>query len=339
MNTHLDFLKKTISGDHFTSDQMYKLCKLFITAPQAQQAAILSLLSSRKETADELTGALKFFLEQSTKFNYPNDNLIDMVGTGGDGLKTFNISTAASLVVASCEVTVTKHGGRSTTSLSGSADVLESLGIPLYDNVNQINLSLKQNNYAILWCPLFNPIFKSLGTLRKELGIPTMLNILGPIANPMRPTRQVIGVYRKDLVYKVAQVLKHSGSTHSIVVHSHDGLDELSISAPTHIAELKNGTISEYEITPEDLGLKRSNLSEVIGGSPSDNAKIIIDIFSSRQTGAPLDIVLLNAAAGLVVADRVPNLHEGITLAKQAIQSGKTLQLLHNLNSVHNISQ
>jgi len=332
MNKLVDFLKQLVAGVQFTPEQMYELCSTLAMAPQSQQAATLALLSARRETVDELTGALKYFLDQSTKFDYTQD-VIEVVGTGGDGLKTFNISTAASLVVASCGLKVAKHGGRAATSISGSMDALEALHIPLYDNVKQIKESLDQYNYVAIWAPLFNPFMKSLAPLRRELGIPTMLNILGPIANPLRPKRQVIGVNRRDLMYKIAQVLQRSGSTHSIIVHGQDGLDELSISAPTYVAELKNNTISEYEVKPEDFGLKRAPLNEIVGGTPTENAKIIKDIFASRQTGAPLDIVLLNAAAGLVVGERASNFQEGVAIAREAIQSGRTLELLNNLNS------
>lgn len=332
MNKLLNFLQQLIAGAHFTSQEMYEFFGLLTTAPQSQQAAILTLFSTRGETAEELIGALKYVLDQATKFNYPGD-VIEIVGTGGDKLKTFNISTAASLVIASCGIKVAKHGGRSATSPSGSMDVLEALGIPFYDNVNDIYHSLDQHNYAILLAPLFNPIFKLFGPLRKELGIPTMFNVLGPIANPLRPKKQVVGVYRKDLMHKVAHVLKKLGSIHSIFVHSHEGLDELSISAPTYITELKNGTISEYEITPEAVGLKRSSLKEIIGGNSKENAKMILDIFSGQLQGAPLDIVLLNAAAGLLVAEHVSSFKEGIIVAREAIQSHKTLQLLHNITA------
>lgn len=330
MNKIIDFLKQLVSGVPFTSEQMYELFALLTVAPKSQQVAILSVLASRGETVDELTGALRYFLEQAVPFNYPKE-VIEIVGTGGDALKTFNISTAASLVIASCGIKVAKHGGRASTSASGGMDLLEALHIPLYDNVDQIYHSLNEHNYAALWGPLFNPILKSLAPLRKELGIPTMLNILGPIANPMRPKRQVVGVYRKDLVLKLAQVLQRSGSIHAIVVHSHDGLDELSISAPTYVAELKNDSISQYEVSPEVVGLKRGFLHEIIGGSPKENAKIIMDIFSGKQMGAPLDIVLFNAAAGLLVSDRVASLSDGVLLAREAVQSGKTLQLIHNI--------
>lgn len=330
MNKLLDFLNQLIAGVHFSSEQMYEFCELLVTAPQTQQAAILALFSARGETAEELTGALKYLLEQATKFNYP-DEVIEIVGTGGDKLKTFNISTAASLVIASCGVKVARHGGRSATSAAGSMDVLEALGIPLYDNVNDIYRSLDQHNYAVLSAPLFNPIFKLIGPLRRELGIPTMFNVLGPIANPMRPKKQVIGVYRKDLMHKLAEVLQKSGSIHSMILHSHEGLDELSVSAPTYITELKNGTISEYEITPKAVGLKKSSIKEIVGGNAKENAKIILEIFSGQKKGAPLDIVLLNAAAGLVVAEHVSDLSEGVVVAREAIQSGKTLQLLHNI--------
>lgn len=325
-----DFLQSLISGVNFTSEQMYEFCQLFVTAPQTQQAAILALFSAKGETTEELTGALHYLLEHATKFHYPQD-AIDIVGTGGGNVKTFNISTAASLVVASCGVKVAKHGGRSATSTSGSLDVLEALRIPLYNNVNDIYRSLDQYNYAILGAQLFNPIFKLLAPVRKELGTPTLFNILGPIANPMRPKKQVIGVYSKDLMHKLIQVLQAFGSTHTMIVHSHDGLDELSVSAPTYIIELKNGKISDYIITPESVGLKKSSLEEILDGNAQENANIILEIFSGQKQGAPLDVVLLNAAAGLVVSGYVDSLSEGISVAREAIQSGKTLKLLHNI--------
>jgi len=330
MNEITKFLKDLVAGTHFTKEQMYTFCQLFANAPSTQQAAILALFSSKGETVEELVGALKYLLEQAVKFNYPFD-VVDIVGTGGDGLKTFNISTAASLVIASCAVKVAKHGGRSVTSSSGSVDVLEELHIPVYNNVDDICSSLDKYNYAILLAPLFNNFFKMLGPLRKELGIATILNILGPIANPMRPKRQVIGVYRKDLVYAIAQVLQNTGSIHAMVVHSDDGLDEFSISAPTYVAELKEGIIYEYEVTPEAVGLKRASLKEIEGGDPKDNAKIILQIFSAQQRGAPLDVVLFNAAAGLVVSGKVANLKEGVIMAKEAITSGKTLGLFEEI--------
>lgn len=336
MNKALDFLKQLISGAHFTSQQMYECCELLIRAPQAQQAAILALISAKGETVEELTGALRYLFEQATKFHYPED-VIDIVGTGGDRLKTFNISTAAGLVVASCGVKIARYSGRSVTSAAGSIDTLEALHIPIYDNVESICRSLDQYNYAILPAPLFNPVFKSFSPLRKELGIPTMFNILGPLSNPLHPKKQVIGVYRKDLMRKVAQVLQQFGSTHCMIVHGHEGLDELSISAPTYITELKNGIISEYEITPEAVGLKRASLEEILGGDAKENAKIIWDIFSGQKLGALLDIVLLNAAAGLVVAERASSLQEGIALAREAIQSGKTLKLLQTITNTEKL--
>lgn len=330
MSEIIKFLKDLVANAQFTREQMYDFCKLFANAPATQQSAILALFSSRGETIEELIGALRYLLEQAKEFNYPNE-IIDIVGTGGDGAKTFNISTAASIVIASCGIKVAKHGGRSVTSASGSVDVLEELRIPIYIETDQICSSLDRNNFAILLAPVFNPFFKSFGTLRKELGIPTLLNILGPIANPMRPERQVIGVYRKDLVNKIAQVLQQTGSKHAMVVYSLDGLDELSISAPTYIAELKEGTIYEYQITPEVVGLKRASVKEIEGGSPKENAKIIIEILSGEQTGAPLDVVIMNAAAGLVVGGCVDNLIEGINVAREVIISGQALKLFKEI--------
>lgn len=306
----------------------------FEHATDVQKGALLAIMSTRQESVEELASASKYLLKRSIKM-HSNQNCIDIVGTGGDGLKTFNISTAASFVIASCGVKVAKHGGRSVSSISGSADVLEELGIPFYEIEESINQSLNKNNYVYLWAPLFNPFLKALAPLRQELGIPTLLNIVGPLINPMRPRRQVVGVYRADLVLKVAKVLQMLGSTNAMVVHSLEGLDELSVSSPTKIAHLENGNIFEYEITPEQVCLKNYPLKEIQGGDPKENAALIKDIFSNKRKGACLDVVLLNAAAGLIVAGCVSNFEEGIEMAKIAITSGATLNLLNQIAQVN----
>ncbi|PJD94115.1 MAG: anthranilate phosphoribosyltransferase [Legionella sp.] len=326
------YLDKLIAGNNLTRHESYTLFSQMATYPLSSQAEILNIFAKKKETAEELLGAMEALLEHSVSIDYPHE-VVDIVGTGGDGLKTFNISTAASLVVASCGVTVAKHGGRRVTSLSGSTDVLAALGVPMPQTANASITLLKTQGYTYLWAPLFNPLLSAFGEVRKQLGIPTILNTLGPLLNPIRPKRQVLGVYSQHLVPTIAQVLKASGLDHALVVHSEDGLDELSMSAPTHIAELRNGFINQYRITPEEVGLKSAPLQDVIGGDSTENANIIRDLFSGKINDAKLDIVLLNSAAGLLVANQVATLKEGVELARSAIASGLTAAFLHTLQS------
>jgi len=325
-------IKKLLSQHNLCENESYVLFQNFKDASSAQQAAALALLTAKGVTISELKGALGYFLSQMAAIHYPYP-VIDIVGTGGDGLNTFNISTAASMVVASRGVLVAKHGGRASTSQSGSVDVVEHLGIPLYDDASKIIASLNKYHYAYLCGAFFNPLLKSLAPLRRSLGFQTLLNILSPMANPMRPSKLVIGVCRKDLVRKLAEVLVASGKQHAMIVHSEDGLDEFSVSSANHVAEFTSkGIISEYSITPEEVGLRRSPLNEVIGGTPAENAKIIRGIFKGDIKGAKLDIVLFNAASGFVVAGIAKDLAAGVILARDQIESGKVYALLKNLN-------
>lgn len=326
------YLETLMAGKNLTHHESYALFLQMATYPLLQQAEILRALAKKKETAEELLGAMQAMLEHSVSIDYPHD-VVDIVGTGGDGLKTFNISTAASLVVASCGVTVAKHGGRRVTSLSGSTDVLAALGVPMPQTSDASIALLKTQGYAYLWAPLFNPLLSAFGEVRKQLGIPTILNTLGPLINPIRPKRQVLGVYNQHLLPIIAQVLKASGLHHALVVHSEDGLDEFSMSAPTHVAELRHGLITEYKITPEEVGLKSAPLQNIVGGNSTENANIIRDLFSGKINDAKLDIVLLNSAAGLLVANQVATLKEGVELARSAIASGLTAAFLHTLQS------
>jgi len=326
------YLNTLMAGNDLRRDESYALFSQMPTYSLAQQTAILSLFVKKQETKDELLGALDALLEHSVPVDYPQE-VIDIVGTGGDGLGTFNISTAASLVIASCGVTVAKHGGRRVSSYAGSTDVLEALRVPLVQTPEACITHLETLGYAYLSAPLFNPLLRSFGELRKQLGIPTIFNTLGPLLNPLRPKRQVLGVYRRHLLPTVAQVLKASGLDHALVVHSDDGLDELSISAPSHVAELRHGLIREYIITPEDVGLKYAPLNDVVGGNSAENARIICDLFSGKITDAKLDIVLLNSAAGLLVAERVSTLKEGVEMARAVIASGCTAAFFHTLRT------
>jgi anthranilate phosphoribosyltransferase len=327
-------LQQIAQGQTLSSEQAYKALGILCSpeTPATQRAAFLAMLSLRQATAEELAGFLKYIKQQTIPITTHNTSpIVDIVGTGGDALKTFNISTAASLVVASAGIPVAKHGGRSVTSQAGSADVIQALGMPISDQPDIITQQLSRFNFAFLFAPFFNPLLKELSSLRKELRLRTFLNILAPLANPIAPIRQVIGLYTDSLLPVVMEALKLSGAEHALAVHSADGMDEISLTSPCKIAHLKQGKIKQYVITPEECGLARCQLGELVGGNAEENAQIIRDIFSGKELGAKYHIVLLNAAAGFMVADRATDFAEGIALAKHYIANGSTLALLNAL--------
>mgnify|MGYP003429547197 FL=1 len=326
------FDKKPLSAS-----QTYDMLSRLEQTTPVVQATILSLLAAKGESFEEILGARSFLIQQSSfdpnlSKHAPQDT-IDIVGTGGDGIGTFNISTAASLVIASCGVPVAKHGGRSSTSLAGSTDVMNALNIPIHSTATEVMQSLHHNQYTYIAGASFNPTLKAFSSLRKQLGFPTLFNILGPLLNPLPLKRQVIGVYRKELVPIVALVLQTLGSIHALVVHAEEGLDEFSISGPNYVAEVTPTEIREYTVFPQKLGFQSSNLQEIMGGTPDANASLIQSIFLNQIHGAKLDIVLLNAAAGLLVADKVTTLLDGVNIARAAIASGQTMALLRRLQT------
>lgn len=328
------FVQKLVDNQTFNKEMAYEAIKTLCLhdIPLSQGGAFLAILAMRGETAEELSGFLAFLLEHTQPLPIENTNeLIDIVGTGGDSLQTFNISTAASLVVASGGVTVAKHGGRSISSRSGSADVIEALGIPLLNSPIAIVKGLEHHRFAFLFAPYFNPVLMKQASLRRELGIRTFFNILAPLANPLRIKRQVIGLCSAHLFDTVMPALQNAGSLHAMAVHSLDGMDEISISAPTEISELKNGRVEKYLIKPQDHGFQTASLTDLQGGDAKDNAQIIVRIFNGTECGPKRDIVLLNAAAGFIVADKVSDFAEGIKLAAHCIDSGATLALLNTL--------
>ncbi len=329
-----DYLSLLTAGTDLSCSQSYAVMQNFLEYPYEQQCAFLALLSAKKESMEELFG-LQQALQEHTQPLHTRFDVVDMVGTGGDGIGSFNISTAASLLIASSGAYVAKHGGRSASSLSGSSDVLTELGIQTVQNQQQLNLELSQHHFSFILAPVFNPIFKQFATLRKSLQMPTAFNILGPLLNPLRPRRQVIGVYRSDLVAKIALILRELGSIHALVVHAEDGLDEFSVSSATQVAELKNGIIREYQITPQEVGLKLAPLESILGGTPAENAVIISELLTNQRQGPMLDILLFNAAAGLYVAGIAATIAEGITIARRLITTQKAGNLLASLQRSH----
>jgi anthranilate phosphoribosyltransferase len=258
----------------------------------------------------------------ATKISINKDIILDTCGTGGDNKGTFNISTAVAFVVSGSGVAVAKHGNRSVSSRSGSADILEALGININMEKNRIEKCLDEIGIAFLFAPNLHPAMKYAMPARREIGKRTMFNILGPLTNPAQATHQLGGVYDRQLVEILAGVLGNLGSAHALVVHGQDGLDEISTTSKTFISEEYKGKIKNYEVAPEDFGFKRVKLEDLAGGTAFDNANILLDILNGKP-GPESDIVLLNAAFAIYAADKVKSVKEGIELARQSINSKK----------------
>ncbi|MFH1369635.1 MAG: anthranilate phosphoribosyltransferase [Elusimicrobiota bacterium] len=312
-------------------------------ATEAQIASLITALRMKGETTEEITGFARIMRRFATPItvkaavdidrediNIDRETILDTCGTGGDGTSTFNVSTATAFVIAACGLTVAKHGNRSVSSSCGSADVLEALGVNLNVPPEKVEECLKTIGIGFLFAPSLHGAMKYAIGPRKQIGIRTVFNILGPLTNPAGATAQVLGVYSKELAEKMAGVLKNLGTKSAWVVHGNDGVDEISITGPTHVAELKNGNIKTFSVKPEDFGLKSAKLEDIKGGSAQQNAHIIREILSGKE-GPKRDIVLLNAAAGLYVGEKVKDLKKGIAAAAEALDYGnaaKKLELL-----------
>jgi len=303
-------------------------------ATPEQMGAFLMGLRMRGVTVTELTAGASIMRAKAKTVAAPAD-AIDIVGTGGDGAHTYNISTAAVLVVAGCGVTIAKHGNRAASSKSGTADALSILGLKLDIEPDAIERCIKEAGVGFMFAPAHHTAMKYVGPVRSELGIRTIFNLLGPLSNPAFVRRQTIGVFDKRWVEPFAEVLRNLGSEKAWVVHGSDGLDELTTTGPTFVAELDNGKIRTFEVTPEVAGLKRSTLADLRGGEPAYNAAAITRLLDG-EAGAYRDIVLLNSAAALIVAGRVSSLKEGVEMAAQAIDSGAAKKSLARLVAISN---
>ena len=291
--------------------------------------AYLSATADRKPTVDELVGAVTSMRHHMRSLSAP-DGAIDLCGTGGDGLGTLNISTAVSFVVAACGVPVAKHGNRSASSRSGAADVLEALGVKIDLAPEAAEKVLAQTGLVFLFAQTYHPAMKHVGAARTQIGRRTIFNLLGPLASPAKVSRQLVGVFSADWLVPYAQALKALGSTHAFIVHGRDGLDEVSISAPTQVAVLDAGIVTTREIAPEDAGLPRWPLAGIRGGDAAHNAAAMQRLFDG-EAGAYRDIVLLNASAALMVAGRAKDVKEGAGLAAQALDAGAAKARLNAL--------
>jgi anthranilate phosphoribosyltransferase len=299
-------------------------------ATPAQIAAYLMGLRQKGETVEEIVGSAKAMRARATKIRVSAPILVDTCGTGGDRAQTFNISTTAAFVVAGAGITVAKHGNRSISSKSGSADVLSALGVKIDLSTDRVAECIDEIGIGFLFAPLYHEAMKHCAGPRQEMGIRTLLNVLGPLTNPAGATHQVIGVYDAHLTDLLGQVLLQLGSQHCFVLHGLDGLDEMTLSDRTKVSEGKGGVVSSYFVAPEEFGLSRIARREFAGGTPEENAQITRDIREGRK-GARRDIVCLNAAPAMVAGQRAKTLQDGFRLAQRTIDSGAAADKLDRL--------
>ena len=295
------------------------------TATQAQMGGLLMALSMQGETIDEITAFAEVMREKGVKIK-PEREVIDIVGTGGDQVGTFNISTTSAFVVAAGGVPVAKHGNRSVSSRSGAADVLEKLGVEVALTAEQNEKVLNETGICFMFAPVYHSSMKYAAPVRKELGVRTVFNILGPLSNPAAATMQLLGVYDKELAGTMAEVLSNLGVTRGVAVCGEDGLDEITLTGETDVHEIRFGEITSYTITPEQFGLSRCPLADLIGGTPEENAQITMDILIGKETGAKRDVVLMNAGMALYLGIDGISLAEGVEKAKELIESGAALK-------------
>ncbi len=331
--TPQEALQRIIAHQEIMHDDMVSLMRQIMqgNVSPALIAAIISGLRVKRETVGEIAAAAQVMREFASKVDVSDHtHLVDTCGTGGDSLHTFNISTASAFVAAAAGARVAKHGGRSVSSKSGSADVLEVLGVNLNQTPLQVAQCINEIGVGFMFAPNYHAAMKHAAPVRRELGIKTLFNILGPLTNPANAKRQVLGVFNEDLVETLAHVLQRLGSEHVLSVHGSDGLDEITITGETRVGELRNGQVNVYTVRPEDFGLKTSSI-ETIQVTDSENAKTMLLSVLENTTGAARDIVLMNAGAAIYAAGIADTLAQGIQSALRAIESGAALKKLHDL--------
>jgi anthranilate phosphoribosyltransferase len=325
-------IQTLLNKQNLTADEMRAVMRQIMSgnATDAQIAGFLIALRCKGETIDEIAAAAEVMRELAGKVEVTGDHIIDTCGTGGDGANTFNISTACAFVVAAAGGKVAKHGNRSVSSSCGSADVLEAAGVNLNLSAEQVTECVNEIGVGFLFAPKHHGAMKYTIGPRKEMGVRTLFNLLGPLSNPAGAPNQLIGVFSKDWLEPLAQVLKKLGSRHVLVVNAEDGLDEISIASPSSIAELNNGIVTSYTVTPEQFGFKRSSLAELAVTDAQSSLKMIKSILNN-QAGPGLDIVALNAGAAIYAADITDSLAAGIAKALELIATGAALAKLNAL--------
>ena len=329
--TNTEALTRTIEHREIFHDEMLALTRRIMSGEMSpvMMAAFLVGLRVKKETIGEITAAAQVMREFSTKVEVADrKHLVDIVGTGGDGSHTFNISTCSMFVAAACGARVSKHGNRSVSSKSGSADVLEALGVPLSLTPQAISRCIADTGIGFMFAPNHHPAMKNVAPVRKELGVRTIFNILGPLTNPADAPNILMGVFHPDLVGIQVRALQRLGAEHALVVYGRDGMDEVSLGAATLVGEFKNGGISEYEIHPEDFGLTMASNRALRVETP-EQSKALMHAVLSNEAGPARDIVILNAGVALYAANVTTSMAHGVALAREAVANGKALEKLH----------
>ncbi len=330
---------KITNKENLTYEEAYEVLDEIMNdrASDVQKSAYLTALAMKGESIDEIAGSADAMRKNCVKLEHGKANVFEIVGTGGDKSNSFNISTTSSIVIAAGDVVVTKHGNRAFTSKCGSADVLEALGVNIMLEPAQSLKVLEKVGMCFLFAQKYHTSMKNVVHVRRELGIRTIFNILGPLSNPAFANMQLMGVFDKSLVEPLAQVLSKLGVKNAMVVHGQDGLDEISVSAKTIVCEVRNGEFKNYEINPEQFGYKLAGNNDILGGSPEDNANITKRIFDGEKS-AMHDAVCLNAGAAFYIAEKTATLEEGVRMAESLIDSGKAKDKLAALVEATNDS-
>ncbi|MGG6309581.1 anthranilate phosphoribosyltransferase [Paenibacillus macerans] len=323
---------RLIEGQNLGRDEARGMMQAIMNGEStpAQIGSLLTALRIKGETVEEITGFAEAMRGASSRIDTETRQLLDTCGTGGSGIHKINVSTTAAIVAASVSVRVAKHGNRSASGRSGSADVLEALGVNIHLDASQAKRCLDDIGICFMFAQLYHPSMKHAAGPRKELGIRTVFNMLGPLTNPAGADRQVLGIYDGGKTATIAEVLRELGSRRALVVSSREGLDEISISSPTRVSELRDGVVTTYDMQPEDLGLRTYPIGEMTGGDPQTNAAIVNRVLQGEK-GAYRDVVLANAGACVYVAGLADSVREGVAIAAEAIDAGKALGKLEQL--------
>ncbi len=325
--------EKIMRFENLSINEAYQVMKYIMdgNANDCQISAFLTALKMKGESIEEISGFSKVMLEKADKLNISFENVVDTCGTGGDNKNTFNISTTAAFIAAGAGVLVAKHGNRSVSSKSGSADVLEALGVNINLNSSQIEYCINNIGIGFIFAPKAHKAMMNVANVRKEIGIKTVFNILGPITNPAMASGRVLGVFDKKLIDIMIYSLKNLGVKKAFVVYGCDGMDEFSVCSSNYVAELSNEKVNKYLLNPCDLGFKRYKLKELQGGDAKENASILMNILTGKEKGAKRDSAILNSAAAITVSGKVDNLKDALDIAIASIDSGSALEKLKKL--------
>jgi anthranilate phosphoribosyltransferase len=329
-------IKMLTQSIHLSEEEMIEAMNDIMEgrSTDAQTASFLTALRIKGETIEEITGAARVMREKASKIK-ATENTVDTCGTGGDMAHTFNISTTAAIIVAASGIPVAKHGNRSVSSSCGSADILEALGVKIDLEPQKVERCLEDTGFGFMFAPLFHPAMKYAIGPRREMGIRTIFNILGPLTNPAGAKRQVLGVFSDNLTETMANVLGNLGIIHAFIVHGEDGLDEITNTGSTKVSELKNGKVETYYISPEDFGFKKAKSEDLTGGAAADNVKITLDILGGKA-GPKRDITIMNAAAAILAGNAATDFAEAAKKVVNTIDSGLALKKLDEIKEVSN---